>query len=334
MKESPLLVLGAGSWGTALALVLARKGQDVWLWGRNAQHLQEMEIARQNTRFLPNSPFPETLRLQSRLADIVPQVQDIIIVVPSRGFRETLLQMAPYMTATARVCWATKGLEYDTGLLLHQVAMQVLGNHRPLAILTGPSFAREVANGLPTAVTVAATTLEYAQTVVQLFHTQYFRPYTSTDLVGAQLGGAIKNVIAIAVGIADGLGLGANTRAALITRGLSEMVRLGTALGGQRETFMGLAGLGDLVLTCTDNQSRNRRFGYALGQGYESEPTQKHIGQVVEGVHTVREVIRLARQLTIDMPIADQVYRVLQGESTPKEAVSALLSRELKAENV
>lgn len=332
--KSPLLVLGAGSWGTALALVLARKGHTVWLWEKNEQFFQEIATSRENARFLPNHPFPDNLQLQADLAVAVPQVQDLIVVVPSRGFRETLQRIVPYITPATRVCWATKGLEYDSGLLLHQVAMQVLGSQRPLAVLTGPSFAGEVANGLPTAVTVAATTIDYAQAIVHLFHTPYFRPYTSTDLIGAQVGGAVKNVIAIAVGITDGLGLGANTRAALITRGLSEMVRFGMALGGQRETFMGLAGLGDLVLTCTDNQSRNRRFGYALGRGYDSQQAQAQIGQVVEGVYAANEVMRLARQSAIDTPIIDQVYRVLHGESTPQKAVNALLARELKAENL
>lgn len=330
--QQPILVLGAGSWGTALALVLARNGHPVWLWSREAEHVEQMTKTRQNARFLPESHFPKTLQPIANLEDSVPQVNNIVVVVPSHGFRETLNKIAPYLTTTARLCWATKGLENETGLLLHQVAEQVLGSARPLAILSGPSFAKEVAAGLPTAVTIASPDTQYADDLVTLFHNHSFRPYTSTDMIGVQVGGAVKNIMAIAAGVADGLGFGANTRAALITRGLMEIVRFGTALGGQHETFMGLAGLGDLILTCTDNQSRNRRFGYALAQGADIELAQTKIGQVVEGVRTTREVNRLAEQLGIDMPIVEQVNQVLQGICTPKQAVQTLLSRQPKPE--
>ena len=328
----PILVLGAGSWGTALAMVLARNGQPVWLWGRNPDHVQEMISSRRNMRFLPHNYFPETLQPIAYLTQIVSQVKEIIIVVPSHAFRETLNKIAPDLIPQARICWATKGLENQSGLLLHQVAEHQLGNQRPLAVLAGPSFAKEVAMGLPTAVTIASHWTQYAQELVNLFHNHYFRPYTSSDIIGVQLGGAIKNIMAIAAGIADGLGLGANTRAALITRGLAEMVRFGTMLGGQPETFMGLAGLGDLVLTCTDNQSRNRRFGYALAQGNTIQQAQQNIGQVIEGISATYEISRLARQWEIDMPIVEQVNQVLQNNCTPSQAVQALLSREPKPE--
>lgn len=328
----PILVLGAGSWGTALAMVLARNGQPVWLWGRNPDHVQAMISSRQNMRFLPNHYFPETLQPVTHLTSYVSQVKEIIVVIPSHAFREILNKIAPNLLPQARICWATKGLENQSGLLLHQVAEHRLGNRRPLAVLAGPSFAKEVAMELPTAVTIASQWTQYAQELVNLFHNHYFRPYTSSDIIGVQLGGAIKNIMAIAAGIADGLGLGANTRAALITRGLAEMVRFGTALGGQRETFMGLAGLGDLVLTCTDNQSRNRRFGYALAQGNTIQQAQQHIGQVVEGISATYEISRLARQREIDMPIVEQVNQVLQNNCTPSQAVQALLSREPKPE--
>ncbi len=331
-RQEPILVLGAGSWGTALAMVLARNGNKVWLWGRDVAHIKQMIDSRQNARFLPDIPFPETLQPITCLEACVAQVLEIVIVVPSHGFRETLNICTPYLTTTARVCWATKGLENDTGLLLHQVAEQMVGSRRPLAVLSGPSFAKEVASGLPTAVTIASESEEYAQDLVRLFHNPDFRPYTSTDMIGVQLGGAVKNIMAIAAGIADGLGLGANTRAALITRGLTEMVRFGTTLGGQRETFMGLAGLGDLVLTCTDNQSRNRRFGYAIAQGCDIGQAQTEIGQVVEGVRATHEVNRLAQKNGIDMPIVEQVENVLQEVCTPLEAVQALLSRQPKPE--
>lgn len=332
IPPEPILVLGAGSWGTALAMVLARNGQSVWLWGRNPDHVQAMISSQQNARFLPNHDFPETLQPITHLTPYVSQVKEIIIVVPSHAFREILNKIAPDLLLQARICWATKGLENQSGLLLHQVAEHQLGNQRPLAVLAGPSFAKEVAMGLPTAVTIASQWTQYAQELVNLFHNHYFRPYTSSDIIGVQLGGAIKNIMAIAAGIADGLGLGANTRAALITRGLAEMVRFGTALGGQRETFMGLAGLGDLVLTCTDNQSRNRRFGYALAQGNTIQQAQQLIGQVVEGISATYEINRLARQQEIDMPIVEQVSQVLQNNCTPLQAVQALLSREPKPE--
>jgi glycerol-3-phosphate dehydrogenase (NAD(P)+) len=328
----PILVLGAGSWGTALAMVLARNGQQVWLWGRNPEHIQAMRSAQQNTRFLPHCYFPPTLQPVTYLTQLVSQVPEILIVVPSQAFRETLNKIAPELLPQTRVCWATKGLDNQSGLLLHQVAEQQLGKQHPLAVLSGPSFAKEVAMELPTAVTIASSCSQYAQELVNLFHNHYFRPYTSADIIGVQLGGAIKNIMAIAAGIADGLGLGANTRAALITRGLAEMVRFGTALGGQRETFMGLAGLGDLVLTCTDNQSRNRRFGYALAQGNTIQQAQQDIGQVVEGIAATHEVSRLAQQQQIDMPIVEQVKQVLQNNCTPSQAVQALLSREPKPE--
>ena len=323
-----ILVLGAGSWGTALAMVLARKGHQAVLWGRNSAQMQQMATARQNTRFLPEITFPENLHAVSDFVPYLSTVEDVLVVVPSHAFRETLALLAPHLAKNVRICWATKGLEYETGLLLHQVAADMLGKNRPLAVLSGPSFAMEVAKGLPTAVTVAANQVEYAELLVKKFHHHpSFRPYTSCDMVGVEVGGAVKNVIAIAAGIADGLGLGANSRAALITRGLTEMVRFGTALGGVRETFMGLAGLGDLVLTCTDNQSRNRRMGYALAQGQTDSEAQAKIGQVVEGVHAAREVYRLAQEMEIAMPIVEHVHKVLQGEYTPQAAVQALLSR-------
>lgn len=325
-----ILVLGAGSWGTALALLLARNQHQVWLWSHDPKHVRVMQQTRQNAQYLPNIIFPDNLQPIEELTNYIHQVPNIVIVVPSHGFRQALQRIASYITPQTHLCWATKGLEHATGLLLHQVAQQVLGKERQLAVLSGPSFAKEVAIGLPTAVTIASES--DTTRWVDLFHQGNFRAYASYDMIGVQMGGAIKNVIAIAAGIADGLGLGANSRAALITRGLSEIVRLGTVLGGQRDTFMGLAGLGDLVLTCTDNQSRNRRFGYALGQGISSQQAQAEIEQVIEGILTAREVMQLANQHGIEMPIVEQVNYVLQGTYTPQEAVQSLLSREPKQE--
>ncbi|MEE8429340.1 MAG: NAD(P)H-dependent glycerol-3-phosphate dehydrogenase, partial [Gammaproteobacteria bacterium] len=233
-----------------------------------------------------------------------------------------------------RVAWATKGLELETAMLPHQVAQSVLGESRPLAVISGPTFAREVASGLPTAITVASKNPEFSEKLSGLLHGEQFRAYTSSDMVGVELGGAVKNVLAIAAGICDGLGFGANSRAALVTRGLAELMRLGEAMGGRRETFMGLAGVGDLVLTCTDDQSRNRRLGLALGQGINCQQALQEIGQVVEGVNTAREVVRLAKRFSIDMPITEQVYRVLHEDLTPRDAVRALLTREPKQEAI
>jgi len=332
--QSPILVVGAGSWGTAIALALARNGTPVWLWGRDAQQIMAMQAQRCNPKFLPETHFPASLHPTDELNAALASVQDVIIAVPSRGFREIVQKMTPHLSAQARICWATKGLEYKTGKLLHEVVAEELGNDRLMAALSGPSFAAEVARGLPTAVTLASTTEHYAQDLVALFHQPRFRLYTSSDLIGVQVGGAIKNVIAMATGFADGLGLGANSRAALITRGLTEMVRFGLALGGQRETFMGLAGMGDLVLTCTDDQSRNRRFGYALAKGHSRASALAEIGQVVEGLHAAREVNFVAQQRGIEMPIVAHVCKVLEDECTLKEAVESLLAREPKPEGV
>lgn len=332
MSDS-IVVLGAGAWGTALALVLARNGHQVLLWSIDPQHVQQMHASRQNSSFLPHYPLPENLTPTADLVAALAETQRCLLAVPSHAFRETVTKIAPHLAENAGICWATKGLEYATGSLLHQVAQEILGASQPLAVLSGPSFAAEVAMGLPTAVTIAANSMEYAKTWVQLFHNQVFRPYLSTDLVGVQLGGAVKNIMAIAAGITDGLNLGANTRAALITRGLAEMVRLNTCLGGQTETMMGLAGLGDLVLTCTDNQSRNRRFGYALATGQVVAQAQQQIG-LIEGIYAAREAFTIAQRFQVEIPIITQVYRILQQECTPQDAVQLLLSRELKRESV
>jgi glycerol-3-phosphate dehydrogenase (NAD(P)+) len=329
--NSPILVLGAGSWGTALALVLARNGHPIWLWSHEQPHVAKMRAERQNSQFLPDYSFPDNIEIVDDLSYVV-QTRHILIVVPSQVFHSVLTRIKPYLQPDTHICWATKGFEYKTGLLLHEVAHHVLGQ-QSFSVLSGPSFAKEVAKQLPTAVTIASDVLDNAQLWMNLFHTTYFRPYLSTDLIGVQIGGAVKNVMAIAAGIADGLGFGANTRAALITRGLAEILRLGTAMGGQTETFMGLAGMGDLVLTCTDNQSRNRRFGFALAQGDRSrDEILTEIGQVVEGIHAAREVHHLAQKYHVEMPIVDHVQQVLTQRITPKQAVQSLLSREIKPE--
>lgn len=327
-------VLGAGSWGTALASLLAGNGQATYLWGRDAARMAEMATMRQNPRYLAEIPFPPLLQVESDLGRVVREADELLVVVPTQGFRALLQNIAPHLPAETRVAWASKGLEPGTGKLLHEVAAEVLGAQRPTAVVSGPTFAREVALGLPTAVTVASATAGFAADLAARLHSSCFRAYTSDDVAGVEVGGAVKNVLAIAAGIADGLGFGANTRAALVTRGLAEMMRLGVVLGGRRETFMGLAGLGDLVLTCTDDQSRNRRVGLGLARGQTLAEACAGVRQVAEGVHAAREVRGLAHKHGVEMPITDQVYRVLYDGLAPRAAVQALLQREQKAEGL
>jgi len=329
--SSPIVVLGAGSWGTALAIHLARNHQTVHLWGRDQAAIQIMQQTRCNTAFLPNISLPENIELFSDLKSALNKINDILITVPSHAFRATLMQIKPHLNAHSRLVWATKGLDPLHHQLLHEITHELLGE-LPMAVLSGPTFAKEVAAGLPTAITLASQSDVFTQDLIKRFHAKLFRVYHTTDMVGVELGGAMKNVLAIAVGTADGLGFGANARAALITRGLAEMVRLGMALGAQRETFMGLAGMGDLVLTCTDNQSRNRRLGLALGMGKSIKTAQQEIHQVIEGIQTAKEIYHLAQQHNIEVPITEQVYQVLHQGLAPEIAVNNLLAREPKAE--
>lgn len=330
---SSIAILGAGSWGTALAIQFARASRPTVLWGRDGAHLAELARERRNTRYLPNAAFPDGLRIEPDLAQAVRGSNDVLVAVPSHALRSTLQAVAPHLSPTSRVAWATKGFELSTGLLPHQVAREVLGEDIPLAVISGPTFATEVGAGLPTAMTVAATDATFARELAQSASGLNFRAYTSLDMIGVEVGGATKNVLAIGAGISDGLGFGANTRIALITRGLVEMTRLGVALGAQKETFMGLAGLGDLVLTCTDNQSRNRRFGLDLASGADIQAAQRSIGQVVEGVLAARAVREVAAKLGVEMPICEQIYRVIYENVAPQDAVKELMSRALKPEN-
>jgi len=330
---TPVAVLGAGSWGTALAIQFARAGRPTLLWGRDVADLNALASDRCNRRYLPEAPFPAALRVEPALNTAVAAAHDILIAVPSHALRALLTEISPAIKASQRLAWATKGFELHTGRLPHQVAAEVLAANIPLAVLSGPTFAREVGKGLPTAMTVAATDPAFARALAESLSSHNFRVYTSDDIVGVEVGGAVKNVLAIGAGMSDGLGYGANTRIALITRGLVEMTRLGVALGAKRETFMGLAGLGDLVLTCTDNLSRNRRFGLAVAAGKSREQAQSDIGQVVEGVQAAEAVREVATQLHVDMPICEQVYAVLYQGVAPADAVKKLMSRELKSES-
>jgi len=329
-SQPTLALLGAGSWGTALAILLARNGRQVRLWG----HAAEIEALRrdgENRHYLPGLPLPPGIQPLAELGEALAGADDVLVALPSHAFRAVLHRLRDLGMQGRPLAWATKGLEPGSDKLLNEVAAEALGQG-PFAVLSGPSFAREVAQGLPTAITVASSDGDYAARWAGHLHSDRFRAYTSDDIVGVQVGGAAKNVMAIGAGVADGLGFGANTRAALITRGLAEIMRLGIALGGRRETFMGLAGLGDLVLTCTDDQSRNRRMGLALARGLDVAAARREIGQAVEGVDTVRGLRQKARGLGIEMPITEQIYRVLFEGLAPRAAVHALLEREQKAE--
>ncbi len=331
-SRTAVSILGAGSWGTALAMLLARNGVSVRLWDRDTAHIAALNTARANERYLPGIPLPDGITPVADLQDALAHTDFVLVVVPSGGFRETLKKIAASGNVPGNLIWASKGLEPGTRKFLHQVVEEEMPGHTAFAALSGPSFALEVARGLPTAVTVASPDPDYAQTVADLFHSATFRAYTSTDLIGVELGGSVKNVLAIAAGISDGLGYGANARAALITRGLAEIMRLGTKLGGQRETFMGLAGVGDLVLTCTDDLSRNRRLGLALGRGKTLAEAVGEIGQAIEGLETAKELHALAISNQVDMPITAQVKAVLYDGEQPAAAVQALLTREAKPE--
>ena len=325
-------VLGAGSWGTALAMLLADNGHPTTLWAHTPAHAEILQQDRSNQRYLPGIKFPAALNVSSDLTEVIPTADIVLLVVPSHAFRETLHKLKPLLQPQQKVAWGTKGLEPDTRKLLHQLAREELGEHIPTAVISGPTFAGEVARKLPGAVTVASANQEFALTMASALHNDYFRAYTSHDVIGVEIGGAVKNVLAIAAGTADGLGFGANARAALIARGVAEILRLGVALGAHNETFMGLTGLGDLVLTCTDDQSRNRRLGLALGQGKSRDETIQAIGQVVEGINTSREIHALAQDHNVDMPITEQVYLILHQGHTPREAVQALMERAIRAE--
>jgi len=330
-----LTVIGAGSWGTALAIQFARAGSEVILWGRNPDHLEQLVISRVNERYLPNAAFPEALRAVANWNEAIEGAETILVSVPSHAFRgvlESLANQSGLASDSLSLCWATKGLEMSSGLLPHQVVRAVLPDCSRIAVLSGPTFATEVGQGLPTAITIAATDDAYASELAERISSPGFRAYTSTDIVGVEIGGAVKNVLAIAAGLSDGLGFGANARVALINRGLREMMRLGVVMGASPETFSGLACMGDLVLTCTDNQSRNRRAGLALAEGRSIADIEADMGQVVEGVAAARAVHEHALRLHADMPIVEQVYRIVHEGVEARDAVSALMARATGAE--
>jgi glycerol-3-phosphate dehydrogenase (NAD(P)+) len=324
-----IALLGAGSWGTAIAIQLAQLGQPVLLWGHDPQHVARMNKERANHRYLPKVPFPKNLSAVADLNHCLRHAHVVIIAVPSHAFADVLQQMT---TAPQGLAWLTKGIDPESKHLLHELVAQRFGPTLPTAMISGPSFAQEVAHHLPTALTLASTNSSYQNELHQLIHHHHIRAYLTDDLIGVQLCGAVKNILAIACGLSDGLGYGANARAALITRGLAEMSRLGLRYGARQETFLGLAGVGDLVLTCTDNQSRNRRFGLLLGQGVASDKAEEQIGQVVEGKHNAAQIGALAQRQGVEMPICEQINALLNQQITPTQVVHHLMSRPAREE--
>jgi glycerol-3-phosphate dehydrogenase (NAD(P)+) len=323
-------LLGAGAWGTALAIATAARHR-VALWSRDPAHRDALARARCNERYLPGFGFPDALRVAPDAADALAGAELAIVGTPVAGLRAALGLVAA-ARAPVPVIWLCKGFEAGSAHLPHQVAAEVLPDGLPRGVLSGPSFAQEIARGAPAAVTLAASDADFARATARELHTARLRIYSSGDVAGVEVGCAVKNVIAIGAGICDGLGFGESARAALITRGLAEVTRLGLRLGGRLETFMGLAGAGDLMLTCTGSLSRNRRVGLLLASGRPLDQILAELGHVAEGVHTAREVLRLAQRAGVEMPISDAVYRVLSGESTPASAVEMLLSRDPRPE--
>jgi len=334
MKIDQVAMIGAGSWGTSLALLLARKGIKVSLWDRDREHINNLSRDRENKRYQAGHPFPESITVTGDLFQAIDGPTCVVMVVPSHGYREVYRQLFPMLAENTLIVSAVKGIEIESGLTMTGVMRQEATTCKPLplGVLSGPSFAAEVAERQPTAVTVAFEELPAAQAVQQLFSTEYFRVYSSNDVIGLEISGAMKNVIAIAAGICDGLRYGLNTRAALITRGLAEITRMGVALGGQQQTFAGLGGMGDLVLTCTGDLSRNRTVGLKLGSGLTLDQALAEMKMVAEGVKTTKSCFALAQSLGVDMPILEQVYQVLYAKKQCADAVRELFQRDLKHE--
>ena len=327
-------VVGGGSWGTALANLLAEKGIPVSLWVFEEDLCEEMQKTRENTLYLPGVQVSLLLQPDNNLERVVSDKRILLMAVPSHVYRQVAMQMIEFLQGAVVLVSATKGIENESLKTMSGIWEEIMPKSIDweYAVLSGPSFAREVVQRVPTAVTVACDSKEVAQEIQQIFATEYFRVYTSTDVIGVELGGALKNIIALAAGIIDGLGLGHNTRAALITRGLAEMSRLGTSLGAHPLTFLGLAGVGDLILTCTGDLSRNRTVGYKLGQGKKLAEILAEMKMVAEGVKTTRSVYNLVKQKNVDMPICQQMYRILYEDQPPQKALAEMMQRELKHE--
>lgn len=320
-NQNPIAVLGAGAWGSALALYLARRGQAVYLWSIETPQVKAMLKERTNNQYLPGYLFPDTIYPTDKLKEAVDAANDLLIAVPSVGFRQTLSMLKPLISSSHRFLSATKGMDMEKKQLLHETMQEILTTTSPFGVLSGPSFAKEVAAGLPTAVVIASHDQQFAKDMMLRFDSPLFRVDLSTDLVGVEIGGIVKNVLAIAAGMLDGMQLGANARSTLLTRGLNEMINFGLALGAERKTFDGLAGVGDLILTCTDNLSRNRRFGLAVGKGTPVEQAEQEIGQVVEGKRNAELIVQLAQQHAVRLPICETVLAIITQDISPQQGI-------------
>jgi glycerol-3-phosphate dehydrogenase (NAD(P)+) len=327
-------VLGGGSWGTALALQLARVGHAVRLWARDAGFAAELASIRENRTYMPGVPLPDAIRPTASLGDASADAEMVVVVCPSKGVRSLADALRKTVRGRPIVVSAAKGVEQGTRLTMSAILGEVLGSEHSarVAVLSGPSFAREVSVGVPTAVTAAAADIGVAEAVQRLFNGDTFRVYTSTDVIGVEIGGAVKNVIALAAGVSDGLGFGHNSRAALITRGLAEITRLALKLGADRQTLAGLSGLGDLVLTCAGDQSRNRTVGLRLGRGESLDQIIGSMKEVAEGVHNTRTVRELAASVGVEMPITERMYQLLYENKPPRQVVVELMTRSLRRE--
>ncbi|HEY2932380.1 MAG TPA: NAD(P)H-dependent glycerol-3-phosphate dehydrogenase [Acidobacteriota bacterium] len=327
-----IAILGAGSWGTALAILLARKGHAVRLWARRSEHAEEMNHSRLNARYLPGYELPAGLVVTSKMAEALADGKMVVCAVPSSYCRETLERASTHFKPDSCYVSATKGIEVGTLKRISEILREVLGQQAKIVVLSGPSFAVESLQGHPTAVVASSEDVSAAERVQNIFSSSRFRVYTNSDVVGTEIGGAVKNVIAIASGVVTGLGFGSNTIAGLITRGLAEICRLGASMGGRRETLGGLAGLGDLVLTCTGPLSRNRAAGIQLAQGFTIQQVQQATPMSIEGIPTTRATLELGRQYGVEMPITEQMYRVLYDGKAPQAAISDLMERRLREE--
>ncbi len=325
-----IAVVGAGSWGTALACLLAEKGYDVSLWVYEKELVEDIGKTGINNKYLPNVAIPDKIKPSNEIQDVLKDSGYVINAVPTQHTREVFTSAAAYIPNDARIISVSKGIEKGTLLTVSHILEELTG--KKAAVLSGPSFAKEVTEKLPTAVTIATENEEVGHELQNIFNTDYFRVYTNTDTLGVELGGALKNVMAIASGISDGLGLGSSARAALITRGLSEIIRLGVAMGAEEKTFRGLSGLGDLVLTCTGALSRNYTVGLKLGRGEKLGDILSSMSMVVEGIATSESAYQLSKKYNVEMPVVEQVYKVINESKNPLDAVRELMTRNLKSE--
>jgi glycerol-3-phosphate dehydrogenase (NAD(P)+) len=330
-EHKSISVIGSGSWGTALALQLSEKNNPVKMWGRNPANIKNINSTRENKRYLPGITIPNNIHLSSDLEEATEGSEIVLLATPSNNFREILIELKN-LKRKFNICWATKGFEVNTGLLPHNICEEIFGKKQNMAVISGPSFASEVARKKPTAVTIASNDLTFGQYIASSLSDINFRAYTTQDITGVEIGGAVKNILAIGAGISDGLNYGDNARIALINRGLVEMQRLGVSLGADKNTFLGLSGMGDLVLTCTSNLSRNRRFGLAIAKGQSISKAKNEINQVIEGIDATAAVSKLSDKMNIDMPICKTISRIIFNGLKPQVAVRELMSRDLQAE--